>query len=148
MHMLVEFAETTFSRMYGAGDGVVEKAARWNAYGNYVRIRHNSTYKTAYAHLSRYGAGIRAGTSVRQGDIIGYVGSTGASTGPHLHYEVHINGRPVNAMELNFPTGRKLADTPEMLDEFLARKQEVDTIRRTLGADIEVAVARAGSGSG
>ena len=89
--------------------------------------------------MSRYGPGVRAGKRVRQGDVIGYVGSTGASTGPHLHYEVYIKGKPVNAMKLKLPTGRKLAETPNMLAEFEARKAEIDAIREAQGAQLVAA---------
>lgn len=106
----------------------IERASRYGGYGHYVRIKHANDYKTAYAHMSRYGPGVRAGKRVRQGDVIGYVGSTGASTGPHLHYEVYIKGKPVNAMSLKLPTGRKLAETPEMLAEFELRKAEIDPV--------------------
>lgn len=139
MHKGTDFAAPTGTPVYAAGNGTIERASRYGTYGNYVRIRHGNGYQTAYAHLSRYGPGIRSGRTVRQGDIIGYVGSTGASTGPHLHYEVLINGRQVDAMSLSFPTGRKLSETPEMMEEFLARKAEVDTIRASLGAELDVA---------
>ena len=79
---------------------------------------------------------MKSGKRVRQGDTIGYVGSTGASTGPHLHYEVYIKGTAVNAMGLKLPTGRKLAETPEILAEFAVRKAEIDQIRAEQGADI------------
>ncbi|MEL6568543.1 MAG: M23 family metallopeptidase [Pseudomonadota bacterium] len=139
LHKGTDFAAPTGTPVYAAGHGTVERASRYGGYGHYVRLRHANGYKTAYAHLSRYGPGIRSGRSVRQGDVIGYVGSTGASTGPHLHYEVMINGRHVNAMSLNFPTGRKLSEDEAMMEEFLSRKREIDQVRRALGADIEVA---------
>jgi murein DD-endopeptidase MepM/ murein hydrolase activator NlpD len=88
MHKGTDFAAPSGTPIMAAGDGVVEKAGRNGGYGNYIRIRHNGTYKTAYAHLSKFARGVRAGSRVRQGDIIGYVGTTGRSTGPHLHYEV------------------------------------------------------------
>jgi murein DD-endopeptidase MepM/ murein hydrolase activator NlpD len=87
---------------------VVDFAGRKGGYGKYVRIRHTGTYKTAYAHMHRYGKGVRTGRRVRQSQIIGYVGSTGRSTGPHLHYEVHKNGRQVNPRSIKLPSGRKL----------------------------------------
>jgi murein DD-endopeptidase MepM/ murein hydrolase activator NlpD len=96
MHKGVDFAAPTGTPVYAAGDGVIEKASRFSSYGNYVKIRHNGTYSTAYAHLSRYGKGIRPGKKVSQGQVIGYVGSTGRSTGPHLHFEVMQSGRQVN----------------------------------------------------
>ncbi len=129
LHKGTDFAAPTGTPVYAAGHGVVERASRYGGYGNYVRIRHANNYKTAYAHLSRYGRGIRSGKRVRQGDIIGYVGSTGASTGPHLHYEVHKNGKAVNAMRLKLPTGRKLENTPEVQAAFDKRRDEIDAIR-------------------
>ncbi|HCM83047.1 MAG TPA: peptidoglycan DD-metalloendopeptidase family protein [Alphaproteobacteria bacterium] len=96
MHKGVDFAAPTGTPVYAAGDGKVEKASRFSSYGNYVKIRHNGTYSTAYAHLSRYGKGIRPGARVTQGQVIGYVGSTGRSTGPHLHFEVLQGGAQVN----------------------------------------------------
>ena len=142
LHKGTDFAAPSGTPIYAAGNGTVERASRYGGYGNYVRIKHANNYKTAYAHMSRYGPGVRAGKRVRQGDVIGYVGSTGASTGPHLHYEVYIKGKPVNAMRLKLPTGRKLAETPDMLAEFEARKAEIDAIRTAQGAQL-----MAGTGS-
>ena len=107
MHRGVDFAAPTGTPIFSAGDGVVE-AAGWNGgYGKYVRVRHNSTYKTAYAHMSRIK--IKKGARVRQGQVIGYVGTTGRSTGPHLHYEVHKNGKQTNPLGVKLPTGKTLA---------------------------------------
>ena len=125
MHKGIDFGARTGTPIRAAGDGVVEKAGWLGGFGNYVRIRHNSTYKTAYAHLHKYGKGIKAGTRVRQGQIIGYVGSTGRSTGPHLHYEVHKNGKQVNPLGIKLPTGRKLEG------EHLAVFQEMVSERNT-----------------
>ena len=108
MHKGLDFAARRGTPIYAAGDGVIEYAGRNGGYGKYVRIRHNGTYKTAYAHMHRYGRGIRKGHRVRQGQVIGYVGSTGRSTGPHLHYEVHKSGRQVNPRSVKLPSGRKL----------------------------------------
>lgn len=130
LHKGTDFAAPTGTPVYAAGHGTVERASRYGGYGNYVRIRHANGYKTAYAHLSRYGRGVRAGTRVRQGQVIGYVGSTGASTGPHLHYEVYIDGKPVNAMRLKLPTGRKLAETPDMMAAFEVERDRIDVIRQ------------------
>lgn len=129
LHKGTDFAAPTGTPVYAAGHGTIERSSRYGGYGNYVRIRHANGYKTAYAHLSRFGPGIRSGKRVRQGDIIGYVGSTGASTGPHLHYEVLINNKQVNAMTLNLPTGRKLADTPKLMAAFETRRDEIDALR-------------------
>lgn len=108
MHRGIDFGAPSGTPIMAAGDGVVEVAG-WNgAYGRYIRIRHNGTYKTAYAHLSKLARGVRKGKRVDQGQVIGYVGSTGRSTGPHLHYEVHISGRQTNPLSVRMPTGRKL----------------------------------------
>ncbi len=131
LHKGTDFAAPTGTPIYAAGHGTIERANRNGGYGNYVRIRHSKGYETAYAHLSRFAKGIKSGTRVRQGDVIGYVGSTGASTGPHLHYEVWVNDKPVNAMSLKLPTGRKLAEAPEILAEFEALKAEIDAMRTT-----------------
>ena len=108
MHRGVDFAAPRGTPVYAGGRGVVEVAGRKGSYGRYIRIRHNSTYKTAYAHLKGFARGIRKGRRVRQGQVIGYVGTTGRSTGPHLHYEIHKNGRQINPRRLNLPSGRKL----------------------------------------
>ena len=136
LHKGTDFAAPSGTPVFAAGHGTVLRASRYGGYGNYVKIKHANGYQTAYAHLSRYGRGMKSGKRVRQGDTIGYVGSTGASTGPHLHYEVYIKGTAVNAMGLKLPTGRKLAETPEILAEFAVRKAEIDQIRAEQGADI------------
>ena len=110
MHRGLDFAAPTGTPIMAAGRGVVEVAKRNGAYGNYIRIRHNDTYKTAYAHLSKYAKGVRRGARVNQGDIIGYVGSTGRSTGPHLHYEIIINNRQVNPLRVELPSGIPLPE--------------------------------------
>jgi murein DD-endopeptidase MepM/ murein hydrolase activator NlpD len=107
-HNGTDFAAPTGTPIYAAGNGVVERADWFGTFGNYIRIRHPNGYQTAYAHLNSIARGVRAGTRVTQGQTIGYVGTTGASTGPHLHYEVHLNGRPMNPMSLELPTGRRL----------------------------------------
>jgi murein DD-endopeptidase MepM/ murein hydrolase activator NlpD len=107
-HKGVDFAAPTGTPIQAAGDGVIEQR-NWNgSYGNYVRIRHSAEYATAYAHLSRFAAGLKEGARVRQGQVIGFVGSTGRSTGPHLHYEILRRGAQVNPVNVKFPTGRKL----------------------------------------
>jgi len=136
LHKGTDFAAPTGTPVYAAGNGTVEWSARRGGYGNYIIVKHANGYKTAYAHLSRYASGLRKGRRVRQGEVIGYVGSTGASTGPHLHYEVYINGTPVNAMKLKLPTGRKLAESPDMLAEFETAKETIDTIRAEQGAGL------------
>ncbi len=108
MHRGLDFSAPRGTPIVAAGDGVIERAGRNGAYGNYIRIRHNGTYKTAYAHMKGFARGIRAGKRVRQGQTIGYVGSTGRSTGPHLHYEVLRGGAQMNPRKLKLPTGQKL----------------------------------------
>lgn len=108
MHKGLDFSAPTGTPIMAAGDGVVERASWYGSFGNYVRIRHNSTYKTIYAHMSKYGRGIKKGVRVQQGQIIGYVGATGRVTGRHLHYEVYMNGTQVNPLSLKIPSGIKL----------------------------------------
>ncbi len=108
MHKGVDFAARTGTPIFAAGDGVVEKAGWFSSYGKYVRIRHNNKLKTAYAHMSKINSKVAAGSRVTQGQVIGYVGTTGRSTGPHLHYEVLLNGRQVNPNSVDLPTGEEL----------------------------------------
>jgi murein DD-endopeptidase MepM/ murein hydrolase activator NlpD len=129
MHQGTDFAAPTGTPIYAAGDGVIEVAGRRGGYGNYIRIQHNRDYETAYAHLSRFASGIRPGVRVRQGQVIGYVGSTGASTGPHLHYEVLVAGRQVNPMGLRVPTGRNL-EADELI-AFQVERARIDIIRES-----------------
>lgn len=110
MHKGIDFSAPTGTPIMAAGDGVVERASWYGSFGNYVRIRHNGTYKTIYAHMSKYGRGIKKGVRVKQGQIIGYVGATGRVTGRHLHYEVYMNGTQVNPLTLKIPSGIKLKD--------------------------------------
>ncbi len=108
MHTGVDFAAPPGTPIYAAGDGTVDKAG-WNGgYGRYIRIRHNTEYATAYGHMRGFAKGIRSGKRVKQGQIIGYVGSTGRSTGPHLHYEILRNGAHTNPMKVRMPSGRQL----------------------------------------
>jgi len=111
MHKGVDFAAPTGTPIYAAGDGTIEYAARKGGYGNYIRIRHNSTLKTAYAHMHRFAKGMGKGKRVKQGEVIGYVGTTGRSTGPHLHYEVLENNKQVNPNRVDLPVGEKLKST-------------------------------------
>ena len=104
MHKGLDFAAPKGTPIYAAGNGVIEYVGKNGGYGNYIRIRHNSSYKTAYAHLSKYKKGIYKGLRVNQGEIIGYVGSTGISTGPHLHYEVIYMNKQINPKKMNLPS--------------------------------------------
>ncbi|MGE0045684.1 MAG: M23 family metallopeptidase [Hyphomonadaceae bacterium] len=127
MHRGTDFAAPAGTPIMAAGDGVIQRAGRFGGYGNYIRIRHSSRYDTAYGHMSRFASGMRAGARVRQGQIIGYVGSTGASTGPHLHYEVFQNGRQINPMTMRVETGRNLAGRD--LELFEAERARIDLLR-------------------
>lgn len=124
MHKGIDFAAPTGTPIYAAGDGVIQKASRFSSYGNYVKIRHNNQISTAYAHMSRYAKGITPGKRVKQGDVIGYVGTTGNSTGAHLHYEVLLNGAQVNPRGVNLPTGEVLQG--EQLRLFQAHMRSID----------------------
>ncbi len=124
LHAGVDFAAPTGTPIYAAGDGTVDVARTNGGYGKYIRIRHNGTYATAYAHLNGYARGVRQGKRVRQGQVIGYVGSTGRSTGPHLHYEIHRDGKPINPLGLKLPSGEKLAG--DRLAAFQVMRSDVD----------------------
>jgi murein DD-endopeptidase MepM/ murein hydrolase activator NlpD len=108
MHRGVDFAAPIGTPIYAAGDGRIELAGRKGGYGNYIRIRHNSEYSTAYGHMKRFAKGMGKGKRVRQGQIIGYVGNTGITSGPHLHYEILRGGAQVNPLKVRMPSGRKL----------------------------------------
>ncbi|MGD8778413.1 MAG: peptidoglycan DD-metalloendopeptidase family protein [Ignavibacteria bacterium] len=107
-HHGIDYAAPTGTPVQAVGDGTVLEARRKGGNGNYVKIRHNSTYTSAYLHLSRYGKGIKSGVKVRQGQVIGYVGSTGLSTGPHLDFRFYKNGTPINYLKMEFPPSKPL----------------------------------------
>ena len=110
MHTGTDFAAPTGTPILASGDGLVVRAQWCGGGGNCVKIKHNSTYETVYAHMRNFAKGIKVGKKIRQGQIIGYVGSTGMSTGPHLHYEVIVNGKKVNSQKLKLPSGKVLKD--------------------------------------
>lgn len=124
MHKGVDFAAPRGTPIYAAGNGTIVYAARKGGYGKYIRIRHNGNYHTAYAHMKGFARGMRKGRRVSQGQIIGYVGTTGRSTGPHLHYEVLRNNRQVNPLSVKLPTGRTLHGAER--NRYLAAKGEID----------------------
>lgn len=128
MHSGIDFAAPTGTPIMAAGDGTVEFIGRHGGYGNLIRLRHNGTYKTAYAHMSRFKSGLAKGKRVRQGEIIGYVGSTGRSTGPHLHYEVFMNDARINPLSLELPTGKELEGSD--LAAFQAWRRQIDESRQ------------------
>lgn len=130
-HKGVDFAAPRGTPIMAAGVGTVVRANRYGSFGNYVKIRHSDGYHTAYAHLKGFARGIKPGTRVRQGQTIGYVGTTGRSTGPHLHYEVHKNGRAINPASLSTLSGKPLpkGDKPA----FDLRRAEIDKLREQAG---------------
>tara|TARA_Y100000748_G_scaffold122_1_gene108 strand:+ start:93 stop:1388 length:1296 start_codon:yes stop_codon:yes gene_type:complete len=122
MHKGTDFAAPKGTPVMASGDGQIIKAAWCGGGGNCIKIKHNKTYSTVYAHLSKFATGIKKGTRVKQGRIIGYVGSTGLSTGPHLHYEVIENGKKINSQKLKLPSGK-------ILKGDIRKKFEVDRIK-------------------
>ena len=138
MHKGVDFGVPTGTPIQAAGDGTVEMAGFNGAYGNYVRIRHGNGYATAYAHMSRIAQGIKVGKRVGQGQIIGFVGSTGRSTGPHLHYEVLQGNAQVNPLSVKMPTNVRLAGRD--LERFRATKRETDTLLAKIAPSTRIAV--------
>ena len=127
MHRGTDFAAPTGTPIMASGDGVVKKAGWCGGGGNCVVIRHNSTYQTVYAHMSKFAKGIRSGVRVKQGQTIGYVGSTGKSTGPHLHYEVIVNGKKINSQTLKLPSGKALKGKDREL--FETKKIKLDVLK-------------------
>ena len=126
-HKGVDFAAPRGTPILAAGSGTVERANRFGSFGNYIRIRHTDGYKTAYAHLSKFARGVKAGAYVKQDQVIGYVGTTGRSTGPHLHYEVHHHGKAINPRRLSQLSGKPLDKS--QLPKFKERRAQIDTQR-------------------
>lgn len=126
MHNGVDWAAPTGTPIAAAGDGTVEQVGGRGGYGNYVRLRHANGFSTAYGHMSRYAAGVAPGVTVKQGQIIGYVGSTGLSTGPHLHFEVLVNNSYVNPMTIQVPRGLQL--TGRQLAEFQRERNRIENL--------------------
>ena len=127
MHRGTDFAAPMGTPIMASGDGVVKKAGWCGGGGNCVVIKHNSTYQTVYAHMSKFAKGIRSGVRVRQGQTIGFVGSTGKSTGPHLHYEVIVNGKKINSQTLKLPSGKVLKGDERKL--FETKKIKLDVLK-------------------
>jgi murein DD-endopeptidase MepM/ murein hydrolase activator NlpD len=123
-HMGVDFAAPTGTPIMAAGTGHIEYVGTNGGAGKYIRIKHLNGYKTSYSHLSSYASGMQKNVRVKQGQTIGYVGSTGLSTGPHLHYEVIFNGEKINPMKMKLPSGKKLKGTS--LNNFLAEKDRIN----------------------
>ena len=128
MHTGVDWACATGTPIMAAGSGVIEEAGRKGEYGNYVRIRHANGYKTAYGHMSRFASGVSEGVKVRQGQIIGYVGSTGLASGPHVHFEVLVNSSYVDPMSIQVPREHQLA--AKQLADFQKERLRIDELMR------------------
>ena len=130
LHTGTDFAAPIGTPIMASGTGVILKAGWCGGGGNCVKIKHNSTYSTVYAHMSKFARGIKKGVRVTQGQIIGYVGSTGMSTGPHLHYEVIQNGKKINSQTLKLPSGKKL--TGKDREDFELAKIKIDVLKSEL----------------
>ena len=130
MHLGTDFAAPKGTPIMASGDGKVIKAGWCGGGGNCVKIKHNTTYQTVYAHMSKFGRGIKKGVRVKQGQIIGYVGSTGLSTGPHLHYEVIENGKKINSQKLKLPSGKILRGDERK--KFEVNKIKIDVLKSNL----------------
>lgn len=126
MHTGVDYAAPRGTKIYAAGDGTVSEAGWRAGYGRWIAIRHANGYETGYAHQSKFADGIRSGVRVKQGQLIGYVGSTGFSTGPHLHYEVRVNGRAVNPLKIRLRRGKELSG--EQLLAFQSERDRIDAL--------------------
>jgi murein DD-endopeptidase MepM/ murein hydrolase activator NlpD len=126
LHAGTDYAAPKGTPIFAAGNGVVVRAGRSSGYGNLTVVRHTNGYETAYAHQSAFAKGIAPGVSVRQGQVIGYVGSTGLSTGPHLHFEIRVNGKPVDPLRIRLPRGRVLEG--DYLVAFEKERQRIDTL--------------------
>ena len=133
MHRGTDFAAPTGTPIMASGSGSIKKAGWCGGGGNCIVIKHNSTYQTVYAHMSKFAKGIKRGIRVKQGQTIGYVGSTGKSTGPHLHYEVIVNGKRVNSQKLKLPSGKILKGIERKIFETKKIKMDVLKSEKILG---------------
>ncbi len=133
MHRGTDFAAPMGTPIMASGDGIIKKAGWCGGGGNCVKINHNSTYQTIYAHMSKFARGIKTGVRVKQGQTIGYVGSTGKSTGPHLHYEVVVNGKKVNSQKLKLPSGKILKGKDRKIFETKKIKLDILKSEKILG---------------
>jgi len=128
LHTGTDFAAPSGTPIMASGSGTVTRARWCGGGGNCIKIKHNTTYQTVYAHMKNFAKGIKEGKKVKQGQIIGYVGSTGMSTGPHLHYEVIVNGKKVNSQRLKLPSAKRL-------DKIARKEFEIDRIKIDLKLD-------------
>jgi murein DD-endopeptidase MepM/ murein hydrolase activator NlpD len=130
MHRGTDFAAPSGTPIMASGSGIIKRARWCGGGGNCIKIKHNSTYETVYAHLKNFARGIKEGKRVKQGQIIGYVGSTGKSTGPHLHYEVIVNGKRINSQKLKLPSGKTLKNKERKLFEL--KRIKIDVLKSEL----------------
>ena len=126
LHTGTDFAAKMGTPIMASGTGTITRAKWCGGGGNCIKIKHNSTYETVYAHMKSFAKGIKVGKKVRQGQIIGFVGSTGMSTGPHLHYEVIVNGKKVNSQKLKLPSGKVLKN--EERQKFEIHRIKIDVL--------------------
>jgi murein DD-endopeptidase MepM/ murein hydrolase activator NlpD len=141
LHPGVDYAAPRGTPILAAGNGVVERAGPSSGYGNFTLIKHTNGYETAYGHQTAFAKGIAPGVTVRQGQIIGYVGSTGLSTGPHLHFEIRVNGQPVDPLRIRLPRGRVLES--DYLVSFEKERERIDTLIGNAPAGVSQKVASA-----
>jgi len=144
MHTGVDWATPYGTPIFASGNGVVEVAGPEGGYGKYVKLKHNNGYETAYGHMSAFAKGLEPGKRVRQGQVIGFVGSTGQSTGPHVHYEILVNGRFVDPMRIKLPRGRSL-DGP-LMASFEKERDRLDTMMSNRGGAARVSDAAGTAG--
>ena len=130
MHRGTDFAAPMGTPIMASGDGVITRARWCGGGGNCIKIRHNSTYETVYAHMRNFARGIKEGLRIKQGQVIGFVGSTGKSTGPHLHYEVIKNGKKIDSQRLKLPSGKALKNKERQ--EFEIGKIKLDVLKSEL----------------
>jgi murein DD-endopeptidase MepM/ murein hydrolase activator NlpD len=139
MHKGVDFAASAGTPIYAAGEGVVQFVGWKSGYGKFVLIKHKNNLSTAYAHASKFANNLKVGATVKQGDVIAYVGSTGHATGPHLHYEVHVNGKQVNPVEFKSTPSVQLVGSK--LSKFNAFKKQVHNLNKELSNKVELSAA-------
>ena len=144
MHTGVDWATPYGTPIFASGNGVVEKVGWEGGYGKYVRLKHNNGYETAYGHMSAFAKGMEPGKRVRQGQVIGFVGSTGQSTGAHVHYEILVNGRFVDPMRIKLPRGRSL-DGP-LMASFEKERDRLDAMMSNRGGAARVSDAAGAPG--
>jgi murein DD-endopeptidase MepM/ murein hydrolase activator NlpD len=145
MHTGVDWATPYGTPIFASGNGVVEKVGWEGGYGKYVRLKHNNGYETAYGHMSAFAKGMEPGKRVRQGQVIGFVGSTGMSTGAHVHYEILVNGRFVDPMRIKLPRGRSLEGP--LMAGFEKERDRLDTMMSNRSGTARVSDAAGASAS-